>query len=539
MVFANTLGQMKGIILFVSVLMLTLTGIPLQTAVAAKQGRYGGTLVWGTHTKPTIINPIFTTVSISASLIPLIFNALVRINTRGEIEPDLAESWEISPDGRVYTFRLRRGVKFHDGVELTVDDVKFTYDTISDPKTGSPFKSHFDQVNNFEAVDRYTFRVVLNQLSVPFMYKMTKYIVPKHILEKTDVKSASFNVRPVGTGPFKFLAWTSDDEITLEYNPDYYEGRPFLDKIVAKSFSDVTSLWTALMRGEIDFTGFILREHYDILKNDPAFKAYSFPGDVYYGLEYNLRDPVFSDRKIRLAIAHAINRQYLIDKAARGYGKECHGPFFSDMLGFDAVVEPLEYDTKKAVGLLSEARWVDADNDGILEKDGNELELRVLVDLRDEGYQEIIKNIRQQLHTVGIKLVVLGYTDESALTQEFLQESRPQAHLKMMLACIDPDQIVANWFSKDSERDSGRLWRYQNPELDSLVEQGERSQDKKQRKEIYLRLSRLICDEQLVCFLYYPFLFHAVLSQFGNTDSLFTPSMPVYTIKNWYLSERR
>ena len=132
---------------------------------------YGGTLVWGTSNPPTIINPILTQHSVSASIIPLVFDGLVRINSKDQIEPALAESWEISEDQHVYTFKLKEGIRFHDGVELTAEDVKFTYDQIKDPKVGSVYRSHFQSVEKFEIVDRYKFRIVLKKPFPDLLYK--------------------------------------------------------------------------------------------------------------------------------------------------------------------------------------------------------------------------------------------------------------------------------------------------------------------------------------------------------------------------------
>ena len=152
-------------------LIIMLSAISLEAKDLSGAGpRYGGALIWGTYTQPTFINPVLTTYSISMSLEDLIFNRLVRLNTKGEIEPDLARSWDISPDGLVYTFYLREGIRFHDGVECNAFDVKFTYDKIMDPQVNSPFASLFELVEAFQVIDKYTFRIILRQPCAPFIY---------------------------------------------------------------------------------------------------------------------------------------------------------------------------------------------------------------------------------------------------------------------------------------------------------------------------------------------------------------------------------
>ena len=522
--------------IFIFALIMMLAPISIEAKDVPKTARpYGGTLVWGTYTKPTIINPILTTHSVSMSLLDLIFNRLVRLNTKGEIEPDLAQSWDISADGLVYTFYLRKGVKFHDGVECTAFDVKFSYDRIIDPQNNSPLASLFELVRDFKAIDKYTFRITLRQPSAPFIYRLVREIVPKHILEGADLKTCSFNWHPVGSGPFRFKEWDKDDRIILEYNPDYYEGRPYLDEIIVKSYPDSQSLWIAFMRGEADFVGFIEREDYEILKDDPAFKAYAFYFDNYYALFYNTNDPILRDKIVREAIAYGIDRKSLIERVAGGYGLECNGPFYPGSLGFNHLVKPFEYNPQKAQVLLAQVGWQDMDNDGILEKDGEELEIKVLVDARKDILKRIIMVLRQQLQEIGIKIKVILYEDEGMLINEdFLKQNKPQAHLKFPLA--DPDRTEEEWRSNFVM--TAKVWQCNIEEIDRLFALGKVTQDNQERKKIYQNIHKIICENQLACFLYFPFCFFAVSQKFENTEAFFTINMPIYTMKDWYLDSQ-
>ncbi len=495
---------------------------------------YGGSLVWGVCYKPTIINPFFTTQSVSMSLESLIFNNLIRWNVQGNIEPDLAESWDISEDGLVYTFHLRKGICFHDGVECTAFDVKFTFDKLIDPQLNSPFRVSFQLVKELKAVDKYTFQVVLTKPSPSFIYRLIREIVPKHIFEKSDIKNSPFNFHPIGTGPFRFKEWTKDDQIILEYNPDYYEGRPYLDKIIVKTYPDSRELWVALMRQEVDLSLFLERQDYEVLKKDSAFKNYAFPIDGYYAIVYNLNDPILADKRVRQAIAYAIDRKSLIEGIGFGYGMECSGPFYPGSEGFNPQVRAIEFNPDKAIALLSEAGWEDADKDGVLEKNGQDLEIRMLVDERDEVYRRMAMLIRQEFQVIGIKLRVQLYNDDSVLTEEFLQKNKPQAQLKLLLAGILPDQQEEVWSSKVFGRDYN-IWEYKNDEVKRYFVLGKTTNDKKKREWIYQEIHRFIYEDQPVCFLYFPFFFHAVSSKFENTDGLFSSSMPFHSMKKWYL----
>ncbi|MCK5215005.1 MAG: hypothetical protein KAR05_06595, partial [Candidatus Omnitrophica bacterium] len=215
---------------------------------------YGGTIIWGARQEPTIINPILTTHTVSLDLMNIIFNHLIRINSQGEIESCLAKSWEISTDGLMYTFYLKRGVKFHDGIECTSEDVQFTYRQLIDSQNNSPYRFHFELIQEIEVLNKYALRIILSKPFPPLLFKLAaREIVPKHILEGEDLKKTSFNYHPIGTGPFKFKSWDREtNQIELVANPDYFEGRPYLDKIIVKIYPNSSQLWSAIMRQEID-----------------------------------------------------------------------------------------------------------------------------------------------------------------------------------------------------------------------------------------------------------------------------------------------
>lgn len=516
-------------------LLIALTTVTCQAKDIPEDSKptYGGTLIWGTHTEPTIINPILTTHTISASLLRLICNSLVRINSRGEVEPDLAESWEVSPDGLTYTFHLRKGVRFHDGKECTAYDAEFTFHKIMDPEVDSPYRESFEQAEDFKAIDKYTFHVKLKEPQAAFIYGLTREIAPRHLLENVDLKDCAFNHHPIGTGPFKFKEW-KDSQIILEYNPDYYEGRPYLDKIITRTFPSISDAWIALMRSEVDFVVFIEREDYEVARNDGAFKTYAFPIDSYYEISYNPDDFLFADTRIRKAISYGIDRKSLIDQVAGGYGLDCNGPFYPGSLGYNPDIKPFEYNPQMAMELLAEAGWQEKNEDGILEKDGRPLEIKILVDERRDIFKRIAMLIRQQLQELGIKIIIQLYNNETMLTSDYLRENQIQAHLNLFLGGIDPDQQAEDWYCKKLQR-SDKIWIYHNRDVDRLFEAGRRTIDTKEREAIYRKIHQLIYEDQPVCFLFFPYSFYAVSSKVANTDSYFTINLPNYLIKDWYI----
>lgn len=503
-------------------------------ASASEKIPYGGTLVVGNSNQPTIINPILTDHSVSAIILSLVFNGLVRINPGGEMEPDLAKSWEMSPDGLVYTFYLREGVKFHDGVELTAEDVLYTYQKITDPKTHSPWVVRFDVVDRFEAPDRYTFRIVLKEPYNPFMRDLVRKILPKHLYEHGDIHNSPFNYKPVGTGPFRFKKWYGT-QISLEANPEYHEGRPYLDQVIFKIYPTRLGVWSGLMRQEVDLVTYLNVEDYEVVRKDPTFQAYAHPISFYYALFYNLRDPLLSDKRVRQAVAYGINRRKLIEVVEKGYADECFGPFSKDSWGFNPDIQPYGYDPHRALRLLEEAGWKDEDGNGILEKDGKELFLRILVDSRDEQLNRITMLLRQQLQEVGIRMEVRLYADDETLARE---GPVSQAYLRLHFGGGPghPDRAVKFWHSRERRR--GKIWAHTElyPGMDALINRGCRVSDREESQRVYHRLHEIIYEEQFANFLFFPYVLNAVRKEVKNAELLFNPRMPDYVLKDLYLS---
>lgn len=501
---------------------------------AGRDYPYGGTLVWGVAHPPTLINPILTQTSVSAPLMELIFDSLVRIDDKGGILPGLARAWDISPDGKQYIFYLNKGVLFHDGRELTAVDVKFTYEQINHPGNESPWRFDGGLVESWDIVDRYTIKVILKRPDAFMLHRMRREIVPKHLLEGKDLKTASFNYAPVGSGPFKLKTWNKRaSEIDLEANPHYFEGRPYLDQVIVRIYSNNSSLWAALMRHEIDLVYYMTQEDYEVIKGDNSFKVYKFGGEVYSAIAYNLEDPILSDLEVRKAIAKSIDKKEMMAELGIT-GIESSGPFHPESMGFNAGVEVLEYDPLSARMDLMHRGWNDSDGDGVLEKYGQPLAIRLLVDERNDVYKKMAKMIRQQLSEVGIDINVLMYKNENDLTRSYLEQYRPQAWLRFFAGPKDTElETMRDWHSESKEL--GRLWKYENKEFDRLFELTKSAKDNNSRREIFQKVYEIIYEDQPACFLFFPMSLFAINSRFHNTEQFFTMYMPVYTIKNWYV----
>ncbi len=281
-----------------------------------------------------------------------VFEGLTRYNADGSISPALAESWDVSEDGTVYTFKLRDGVTFHDGTAMDAEDVKFSLDRARAEESTNAQKALFAGIESVEAVDPLTVKVTLSAPNGAFPTNMAwgdAVIVAPESVETNATQ-------PVGTGPFKFDRWVQGDRVELVENPDYWGEKPALKSATFKFISDPTAAFAAMMAGDIDaFPGYPAPETLAQFEADPRFQLLIGSTEGETILAMNNKSEKLSDPKVRQAIVHAINRQEIIDGAMFGYGTPIgthfapHNPDYVDLTGQSA------YDPEKAKALLAEA----------------------------------------------------------------------------------------------------------------------------------------------------------------------------------------
>ncbi len=285
-----------------------------------------------------------------------IFEGLTRYRPDGSIAPALAKSWDISSDGRVYTFYLHKGVKFHDGTGMDANDVKFSLDRARAPDSTNAQKGLFKGIKSVEVVDPLTVRITLKQPNGGFLTNLAwgdaVIVAPESI--KTDATN------PIGTGPFKFKTWVKGDRVEIVRNPDYWGTPVKLEKATFKFISDPTAAFAAMMAGDIDaFPGYPAPETLPQFKADPRFKVVVGSTEGETILAMNNKNEFFKDRRVRQAVAHAINRQEIIEGAMFGYGTPIgthfapHNPAYVDLTSLS------QYDPELSKRLLAEAGYPD------------------------------------------------------------------------------------------------------------------------------------------------------------------------------------
>ncbi len=304
-------------ILMSALAVLLAVGLTTGTALAQKRG---GTIVVGNDEDAVGLDPHLSVAFASAQFFELVYNGLLRFNAKGDIEGDLASGWEI-PNPTTYVFRLRKGVKFHNGRELTAEDVRYSIDRIRDPKNGSVLRSIYADVERVEPVDRYTVRIKLtrpNAAVLSMMATRASFVVPREEVEK----HGTLQKMAIGTGPFKLAEYVPGDHARYVRNPDYYEsGLPYLDEVVIRVIKDESSRLAALRKGTVELTWIKDPAVEELARKEKNIVSSETPEARQLFIWLNTKQPPFNNVKLRQAVAAALNRQEIIDTVLLGRGK--------------------------------------------------------------------------------------------------------------------------------------------------------------------------------------------------------------------------
>ena len=456
-------------------------------------------LVWGSIGDPSYLNPVLSQDGASSDINGLVFNGLLKYDRNLILTGDLAESWEVSGGKKpVITFHLRRGVRWHDGAEFTAADVVFTYEKIMDPGTNTVRRSDYELVESLEVFDPYTVRVRYKEPFSPGLESWGIGIIPKHILEGEDINTAPFNRSPVGTGPFRFKEWVSDEKVVVEAYDDYFEGRPLLDRIVYRVIPETALMEQEQLTGGVDLRG-VFPHQYERMTGDEQFDIYKRYGRGYTYIGYNMEKEIFKDRRVRQALTHAINREEIVDYVLYGLGVTASGPFPNHLWYHNRDVKPYPYDPDRARKLLAEAGWRDTDGDGILDRDGKPFEFTLITNSGDGVRSDVGVIVQRQLEEIGVDVKFELY-EWSSFLENYVNPRKFDACVLGWGLGVDPDQYTM-WHSSQV-KDGFNFVSYSNPEVDRLLVEGRREYDQEKRKQIYFRVHELIAEDQPYTFLY-------------------------------------
>jgi peptide/nickel transport system substrate-binding protein len=489
----------------------------------------GGTLITAIGSDPVSLNGIYANDGASVAVLSYVFNPLTLggENWGTNIDGDLAESWEVSEDGLTWTFHLHEGVLFHDGEELTADDVVYTFNTIQTSEEDiAPFRPRFMQGGEpieFEATDDYTVVAHLTEPNASFFTDISVPIVPRHALEGQDLREGSFNRMPIGTGPFKVVEWNTAEQIVLEAHDGYFRGRPCLDRIIFRIIPDEQAQVNALLTGEIDFLRNVPGASVAQFENNPDFQLTFADDDSLYQMFFNLEREQFQDVRVRRALMMAIDRQALVDTVRQGLGS-VHNSHFDSVVPFYEQDKQggYDYDPEAAGALLDEVGITDSDGDGIRDLNGEPWVVNVVTftsDFRD--YLDYAQVVQAYWEDIGID-VELETRDLGTLVEQLYQErtvDKPYDVHTSGWGQIGPEpNSYANFYMWTDDL-GPNLSNYRNEEVNSLFEEARRLTDPDERMDVYEQIEAILWDELPTIPLYRQSLAVVMSNRFNIEDA--------------------
>ncbi|HEY7217586.1 MAG TPA: ABC transporter substrate-binding protein [Candidatus Binatia bacterium] len=443
-----------------------------------------GYLVAGIESYPLDLDPRYATDANGVRVGNLIYNSLLRADQHSRLQPEIAERWRMT-DATTYVFDLRRGVQFHDGRPLTARDVKFTYESILDPRNRSPKLGLLKPLLAVNQLGAYQVGFRLSAPHAPFVEQFTLGIVPAGSPSEAAVTYRA----PPGSGPFMLEAMESGEKVTLRRNPNYWDEAPPLPGVIFKNVPDALVRVLEFEKGHIDFMQNDLEpDMIPWLRKHSAAKVDARPGTTFQYIGINLTHPILKNVKVRQALACAIDRDGIVRHLLKDTGTVASGLLSPLNWAYLDDTRSWPYDPARARQLLDEAGFPDPDGDGPLPR--FRLSFKTTnIDLR----RRIAEAIKEQLQQVGIDLEIRSY--EWATFYSDVKKGNFHLYSLAWVGVMDPDIFYQIFHSASVPPAGDNRGRYSNPALDRLLEQGRSTEDLSKRKRIYGEVQRILADD--------------------------------------------
>jgi len=483
---------------------------------------YGGTFVYPLLGNIRSLDPAYSSDDISMNPVLQMFSSLV-VYDPDAIDPmrivgDLADSWEASPDGKVWTFHLRDNAKFHNGRTVTAEDCKYSWERVLSPSTSSPMawaleviegsqdfeEGKTDHVSGISVVDEHTLRLAFGQ-PVPFILTLLTMPTPWSVVPREEVEKGNFSEHPVGSGPFEFVSWVKNSELVLKKNPSYFiAGRPFLDKLVFKIIPNPTTLTAAFLTNNVSFME-VSAGDYPKFIGDPSLKeltrGYVRPAEWYVGLN-NQHKPL-DNPLVRQAVNYAVNKEDIIEILLQGRAYRAYGPIPKGFLGYDpSGLVHYDYDPQKAKELLTKAGYPNGFSfDLYLYSAGDNLKVCTAI----KAYLEDID--------VHVNLVV---SDRASMYEAVGLGTPDSFFIRWGADYADPDDFIWVLFNSANIGAPGNRQRYSNSQVDKLSSEARSTFDESTRSGLYKEAEMIIVKDASWIFLYQPVRYLAIQRHVHN-----------------------
>lgn len=473
-----------------------------------------GLVVVGQSQEPTIFHPLLSSIEVDHGVWWNLYDPLWAPDEKGNFIPKLAvevptrQNGGISEDGLTWRIKLRDDAVWHDGTPFTAHDVKYTLDLINKPGFNTRTRQGHELIESIEVINDHEITWTMKELYAPYISQLSStFMVPKHILEKEeDPNVSSLSQKPIGTGPFKFDSRVSGDRVVLTANKDYYGDGPYLERIEFKYIPDMNGLYTQFLTGQVDFVGIqgIPHNFYEEVKDVPELDVHVIPIGSIEGIVINHGHPILSDKAVRQALYHAVNREAIVDLIYYGLPEttESFLPKMSWAYANDLPAQ--EYSIEKANKILDEAGWKKG-QDGIREKDGKRLSFLIATTSGNELRAQTQQLIQQDWKNIGVELKI-NNMPAAVMWGDHWFKSQFESVLVSVnyMTGNDPDANYRfNSHAIPAQGGSGsNVSQYKNPEADALLEKGRQTIDIEERKKIYHDLQHVLREDLALLPLY-------------------------------------
>jgi len=539
----RTIYIMIGLILVSSLFLLGRSWLKSTEAVPTMGGEY----IEGVVGLPRFVNPILAqTNNVDMDISSLVFSSLVKIDSQGNLVSDLAREYEVGEDQKTYTFFLKKDVFWHDGESLDASDIVFTIQAIQDPRYKSPLRTKLQGVE-VEKIDDHTVQFKLKDIYAPFLYNLSFGILPKHIWEYVPsefIELAEYNLKPIGSGPFKFLKLKKDKKgeiksFYLEKFEAYYGKSPYIKRIIFKFYPSEEQLLSAYNKKEVLGIAGISPKNFKKIKAGNNFNLLELSTTQYFAVFFNqTKSKPLADKTVRLALAYATDKEEIIQEIFDGRAKNINSPILPGMLGFTEDTEVYDFAPEHARNILEAEGWKDTDGDGVREKQEVKLEIELVVSEWPE-LKSSAELLVKQWERIGV-LLNLKALGISEIQQDYIRPREYEALLFGQSLGPDPDPF-AFWHSLQRKDPGLNLALYSNKEADVLLEEARLTLDKSIRIENYEEFQKKLIQDAPAVFLYSPSYLYLVSKAVKQKmpPLIANSSQRFAGVEEWYMKTKR
>lgn len=505
----------------------------------------GGVLEEGLVGNARYFNPLLSSTNeVESDINGLIFAGLLKFDPNGQLVPDLAESYTVSEDGKVYEFILREELIWHDKKPLNADDVLYTFKTIQDPIFKSPERGAWENVL-IEQIDQRKIKFTTEVPYSAFLQKLTIGIIPKHLwsaVKPENFSLAELNTKPIGSGPYKFkkLEKTKSGTIksvALEANKNYHIKEPYISDIIFKIYPSPASLKEAFDAGLISATGRLSGSETTKLSDNYNIRRIKIPR--YFSIFFNEeQNSLLNDKVIRRALAMAINKTAIVSDILNDYGSPIGSPLPENVFEFVSYNELFPYDVEGAKALLEQNGWTNPDGENVRQKEGVKLAL-TLTSIESGEFEKVAEFIKSAWEEIGVKVELIAYNSGSIQT-EVIRPRQYQALLFGQALGLTPDTF--SFWHSSQKRDPGlNLSLYENKVVDQLLTEIRQDINNATRNEKLKQFKQLVAEEIGGIFLYSSDYIYVLNKSIRGIDTtkIQLPQHRFANIEKWYINTER